>query len=394
MGNTDGQAAAAKDLAWIQGRLQDAIALEYSTQPLYLAAMFSLKVQNYTAYNWIRAVVMEEMVHMGIAANILAAIGGAPQIAKLCVTFPSTGLPGGAEPDLVVGPARYSPSQLENFLRIECPSFLLDERRRDQPETTISGFYSELREAIVANRSAVNAAAVAVAKKGPPPSQVGDNIGLPRISAVDGDIVEPLCAAIQEIVEQGEGTAHGSLITGPRSEGEKSHFVRFAELYFGREYEHPHGLPPPTRDELKARFSGMPIHPPGVINTLAVPKDAYATILAIDPNAAAAQADLDAFDTQLSAILAQLDTVWNGPPDGSWKTLGGAVAVMMKLRVISCFNVELHEIPRAAIAQLRHLYPDEYDYLDHYTDLKAPCFYGPRFINKNCAPGGQSGGSP
>jgi Ferritin-like len=387
MTSTSNSGAVVKDLAWIQGRLQDAIALEYSTQPLYLAAMFSLKVQNYVAYNWIRAIVMEEMVHMGIAANMLAAIGGAPQIQKLAVSFPHAGLPGGAEPDLFVGPARYSREQLENFLRIECPKVLLDERRRVQPEATVSAFYDELREAIVANRDALNSVALQVVQKGPPPNQVGDNIGLPKIAPVNGDVVGPLAAAIDQIVEQGEGSAHGSLITGPGSEDEKSHYVRFAELYFGREYEHPSGAAPPTRATLESRFSGMPIRAPEVVNTLAVPKDGYAAILAVDPNAAAVSADLNAFDSQFSAILAQLDSVWNGPAGASWKTLGGAVEVMMKLRVLSCFNLEQHQVPAAAIAQLRQLYPQEYAYLERYTDLSAPVFYGPRFINTNLVGG-------
>jgi hypothetical protein len=57
------------DLAWIKANLQTAIELEFSTLPLYLSAMFSLEVQNYTAYNLIRSVAMEEMVHIAIAAN-------------------------------------------------------------------------------------------------------------------------------------------------------------------------------------------------------------------------------------------------------------------------------------------------------------------------------------
>ncbi|WP_212567109.1 ferritin-like domain-containing protein, partial [Pseudomonas aeruginosa] len=60
---------AARDVVWIKHALQTAIELEYSTLPLYLSAMFSLEVQNYTAYNAIRSIAMEEMVHMAIAAN-------------------------------------------------------------------------------------------------------------------------------------------------------------------------------------------------------------------------------------------------------------------------------------------------------------------------------------
>src|SRR4051812_36523354 len=69
---------AQRDVNWLRAALQTAIALEQSTLPLYLSAMWSLRVQSYTAYNLIRTVVMEEMVHMAIACNLLAAIGGRP----------------------------------------------------------------------------------------------------------------------------------------------------------------------------------------------------------------------------------------------------------------------------------------------------------------------------
>ena len=90
-----------RDIAWLRQALQSAIALEHSTLPLYTAAMLSLEVQNYPTYNTIRSVLMEEMVHMATAANMLAAIGGTPDIKRLDPRYPRQGLPGGVEPDLV-----------------------------------------------------------------------------------------------------------------------------------------------------------------------------------------------------------------------------------------------------------------------------------------------------
>ena len=84
-----------RDIAWLRQALQSAIALEHSTLPLYTAAMLSLEVQNYPTYNTIRSVLMEEMVHMATAANMLAAIGGTPDIKRLDPRFPRQGLPGG-----------------------------------------------------------------------------------------------------------------------------------------------------------------------------------------------------------------------------------------------------------------------------------------------------------
>src|SRR5690348_18441248 len=50
-----------RDLNWIKQALQSAVEVECSTLPLYLSALFSLEVQNYTTYNVIRSVAMEEM---------------------------------------------------------------------------------------------------------------------------------------------------------------------------------------------------------------------------------------------------------------------------------------------------------------------------------------------
>ena len=61
--------------------LQKAVELEHSTIPPYLTAMFSLKPgTNRRIGELIRSVVNEEMLHMTIAANILIATGGSPQI--------------------------------------------------------------------------------------------------------------------------------------------------------------------------------------------------------------------------------------------------------------------------------------------------------------------------
>ena len=176
----------ARDLTWVKQALQSAIELEYSTLPIYLSSMFSLKVQNYTVYNTIRSVAMEEMVHMAIASNILAALGGSPQITSIHIAFPVQGLPGGAEPDLLVGPAQFSKDQLKNFLRIEMPDLLLRRMNRSETYPTIAAFYKAIRQAIRDNADAVRAAV----KAGGPSNQVGDDIGFTTIQYTSG--VDPV----------------------------------------------------------------------------------------------------------------------------------------------------------------------------------------------------------
>src|SRR5262249_45232914 len=100
-----------RDMDWLLSALQCAIELEHATIPLYLSAMFSLQVHGHTVYNLIRRVAMEELVHMAIACNMLAALDGTPRIKALTPKFPSDGL----------ALAKLSKRQVQNFKRIEMP---------------------------------------------------------------------------------------------------------------------------------------------------------------------------------------------------------------------------------------------------------------------------------
>lgn len=63
---------------YVQSLLQVALEVEHSTIPLYLTTMYSIVDQASFAATTMRSVVMEEMLHMVNAANVLNAIGGAP----------------------------------------------------------------------------------------------------------------------------------------------------------------------------------------------------------------------------------------------------------------------------------------------------------------------------
>lgn len=369
-----------KDLEWIKKSLQSAVELEFSTLPLYLSAMFSLEVQNYSAYNIIRSVAMEEMVHMSIAANMLAAMGGSPAIKNIKVAYPTRGLPGGCEPDLSIGLANFSKNQLKNFMRIEVPECLVGDLALPAKYPTIGVFYKSIKAAIRKNEDAVRDAV----KKGGPANQVGDNIGFTKfIYDPNKDPIKMFCNGINEILEQGEGADAKDLLTSPDFETEESHYAKFAELYYGATYKKPKAIKKVTKENEPKFFKGTPISWPKVINTLCVPADGYAKILALDPAAKDVSTALVAFDTAFSEMLSILDTVWNGPAATSWKSLGAAVHKMVDFRVLSCFNIMRYQIPDTIIKQLSALYPDEYQFLSEYTDLSKPVFYGPRFININ-----------
>ncbi len=66
-------------LAELRDHLQYAIGLELTTIPAYLCALYTIVPgANTAAYEVIESVVLEEMLHMALAANVLNAIGGAP----------------------------------------------------------------------------------------------------------------------------------------------------------------------------------------------------------------------------------------------------------------------------------------------------------------------------
>ncbi|MER6033177.1 ferritin-like protein [Streptomyces sp. NPDC101169] len=371
-----------RNVAWIRSALQTAIELEHSTLPVYTAAMLSLEVQNFTSYNTIRSVLMEEMVHMSIAANMLAAIGGRPRIRNLDPKFPSHGLPGGVEPDLHLGLARLSKPQLRNFMRLESPLFLLPEEYGHEDFPTIGKLYAQIRDAIVANAAELRAAV----QGGGVANQVGDNIGFKTIVPTPGvDPVDQLLEGIDEILQQGEGAASGTIRTGAAYQHEESHYGKFAELWYGRTYREPEPAVELTPETEAVHFQGARIDWPSVINTLAVPADGYDKLLAEDPDGKEVAEALLVFDQDYSDMMAHLDAMWNGDPDQQWPTFGEAVHNMMKLRVFSSFTFMQRRIPPELVDDLPRLYPAEFGFLHTYTDLDKPVFYGPRFRNLNAA---------
>lgn len=114
---------AERHLDLLRLELQTAIEIEHTTLPPYLTAAFSIYADtNREAQGVIRGIVMQEMLHMTLAANVLNAIGGKPEVAKpeFVPGYP-TNLPWHA-PGFEVGIERFSRNQIEVFRTIEEPS--------------------------------------------------------------------------------------------------------------------------------------------------------------------------------------------------------------------------------------------------------------------------------
>jgi hypothetical protein len=147
--------------------------------------MYSIRMQNYTAYNLMRRIVVEEMIHMALAANMLTAIGGVPQIKNLHPAYPSQGLPGGAEPDVHARLATLSNKQVRNFMRVEAPDFLLvnyltADQLAHEEFPTIGNFYEAIRAVFLHLETEGGQISAAIAQGGSS-SQVEEDIGVEKI---------------------------------------------------------------------------------------------------------------------------------------------------------------------------------------------------------------------
>ena len=102
--------------------LHAAMQLEHATIPPYLTALYSIRPgTNADAFHVLRVTVVEEMLHLTLAANILNAVGGTPDLTKpdFVPTYPAH-LPDG-ETDFEVSRRCFSREALETFLSIERP---------------------------------------------------------------------------------------------------------------------------------------------------------------------------------------------------------------------------------------------------------------------------------
>lgn len=220
--------------ASLQKRVQMAINLEFSTLPPYLYAILSIRPRsNAPAARRIRDIVGEEMIHMGLACNILNAIGGRPAIASsdLAAPYPRP-LPGdiGSESTEEIWQAQLLPFSREAMAQgmhieepedgpIEIPETELafEAAVASEPEfQTIGQFYQWLDRHL---------ARLPEDAWQPNRNQITDTqFFAGELFAING--YEDAHRAIQRIVSQGEGSQRSPL----DFEGDLAHFYRFEEI--------------------------------------------------------------------------------------------------------------------------------------------------------------------
>jgi hypothetical protein len=296
----------------LQTALQQAIMLEHSTIPPYLYALYSLMPgENVEIASLISSVVGEEMAHMALACNVLNAIGGAPVIddPAFVPKYPGP-LPGTVEHQLVVPLARFSRELVEEkFMVIEKPEEPLKipvaALMAAEKPVTIGAFYLAIKEQIETAGEAIFT--------GDPERQVHGGIALPEVIAVHD--VATASAAIEEIVEQGEGTKFSP--TDHLHDDELAHYYRFAEIVQGKQLVPAPGETPPWR------YAGA-----------AIPFDASKVYPAIEnptakgyPAESAVRHACDTFNYTYTSLLKALHETFNGSP----QNLPAAVGLMESL---------------------------------------------------------------
>lgn len=264
------------------------------------------------------SVFVEEMIHLALAANLLNAVGGRPRLdtPRMLPRHPRR-LPHG-DRSLELSLVPFGAEALEMFLRLEQPAPPTAPAEGDSYET-IGQFYDAIEEGLHHLCAELGEREVFC---GDPARQVAVGPFLHSGGRVTGvNDLESALAALEEIVEQGEGTARGEVWDGDQDifhpdRDEVAHYYRFQELRLGRRYRR--GDTPqsgPTGEAVVVDLAG--VHPMGPNPHLAD-----------HPLGSPIQTAQEAFNHTYRAVLHLLDQAFNGSP----KMLRVATGTMYALK--------------------------------------------------------------
>ncbi len=244
----------------LKANLQTAMQLEHSTIPPYLCALYSIKEgKNLMATEIIKSVVIEEMLHMVMVANLINSIGGKPVIGEVkgepfIPSYP-TNLPGNVDPDLIVNLTSLTKKQIRVFCKIEHPG---DEEREERAKLralkggeteypSIGDFYAALLDDMETLEKEANKKGKTIFT-GKTPQVTPEHYYGAGGNIIPVHNIDDARAVIDEIVDQGEGTL-GTIFAEPYEEGkeeylwfgadveEYAHYFRFKEVQFSRFYK-------------------------------------------------------------------------------------------------------------------------------------------------------------
>ena len=236
----------------LRAHLQGALQVELFTLPPYLTALLSIPdgQANLWPAQVMRSVIMEEMLHMTLVANLLNAVGGQVVLDEGCILqrYPSRIPFSGLAFDVELQPL--SSEGINTLRKVEVPEQLAPKnppKDYDLGFTSLSEYYFVVESMLHTLSEALGEGAVFSgerARQFPASSYYG---GGGRVVEVH-DLASAM-RAINEISLQGEGGRPGdpkrteerpvSVFVDDRREGEvytPTHFFRFDELLRGRRY--------------------------------------------------------------------------------------------------------------------------------------------------------------
>lgn len=295
--------------------LHAAILLELSTIPPYMTALISIhpKTNRVAAFS-IRGVIMEEMLHITMAGNILSSIGGKLvfDASKIPVYPLSLEFEGkkfrNREFDVDLAP--FSETSIETFTKIELPEDWKQEIKPltttaeiDVPAYTIGQFYGMIENKLEELCTEFGEDNVFT---GNPAHQIDKNYywaggGQPVVVTN----LQTAQEAIEVVVTQGEGTPQSVYDADEHyfeQPADVAHFFRFREILFGRHYQpgdNPHN--PPTGEQFEVDYS----------QTYPIKVNAKSTDYEGDPHMAKLN---NTFNHHYSGMLWQIAEAFNGTP--------------------------------------------------------------------------------
>ena len=288
------------------GQLQLAVELEFSTLPVYLTSLYSIVHGcNIEVYNLIHSVIMQEMLHMVQAANILIAVGGKPIIdsKETVPKYPTIGLPGGVLPHLKITLEKASLIHIYYvFMGIEVPhDTSVDRPQPNIFNDTIGQFYDEIRHCIELLGEEIFIDGGRPHLQVQWPWEITDS-SFGKVHIVKN--VESAKDAIEEIVEQGEGANPYDPTYG--DESGIAHFYKFEEIVCKR-----HLVRVNISGKSYYQYTGAPIHfePEGVWQMRDNP-----SVDSIPPNNNC-YTEARAFHAAYRSLLKALQLVFSGYPD-------------------------------------------------------------------------------
>jgi hypothetical protein len=300
----------------LRDHLQWAIELEHYLLPPYLCALYSLdEGRNPEVTEALTSVLVEEMLHITLSANLLNAMGGRPRLdyPKMLPGYPGCLPHGDRSFEIALFP--FGPEAIETFLKIEQPS-PTDALPEEDNYNTIGQFYDAIKQGVCELSANLGEANVFC---GDPARQVTtQHFGGGRIIAINN--LANALAALAEIVTQGEGANH-EVWDGDRDvfhpdRDELAHYFRFNELKLGRRYRR--GDTPrsgPTGEPISIDWDGVRPMKPNPRTSDHVPGS---SIRAAQEN----------FNHSYCTLLQLLDSAFDGAP----QMLTSAIGTMYKLK--------------------------------------------------------------